>query len=50
VERNDPRGARLAQPAHAEEQEQDPDGDLQRIKRHGIEQSAQRNDDERQHR
>jgi hypothetical protein len=52
VQRNDPHSAqnRLAQPAHAEQQQQNPDGDLQHVKWHATEQRAERDDNERQHR
>ena len=51
VQRNIARGAqdRLAQPAQAEQQEQNTDGELQHIERHAVEQGAQRNDDDGEH-
>jgi hypothetical protein len=40
---------RLAQPAQAEQQEQDADDELQRMQRDTIEQRSEREDDKRQH-
>ena len=52
MERNDSGGAQnsLAQPAHAEQQQQNPDGDLQHVERHAIEQRPERDDNQRQRR
>ena len=50
MQRNVSGGAqdRFAQPAHAEQQEQNADGDLQHIERHAIKERPERNDNERQ--
>ena len=51
VQRNESGGAqnRLAQPAHAEQEQQNADGDLQHVKRHAVEQRPERNDNQRQY-
>jgi hypothetical protein len=51
VQRNDSGRAqyRLAQPAHAEQQEQNANRDLQHIERHAIKQPAQGDNNEREH-
>ena len=51
VQRNESGGAqyRLAQPAHAEQQEQNADRNLQRTERHAVEQRPQGDNNERQH-
>ena len=52
VQGNDARRAqnRLAQPAHAEQQQQHPDGELQEMQRDVIQERAERDDDCRQQR